>query len=158
MKKEQIEKDSPAAAKIRFWGELRDFGLTDSEKKRMLELFEKWFAESYDYDLAASRVLEKLVGIRPKSMSAFKSVYQSIGKKDTIGIRKFFGQVPDKEKLTRFIDNMFNEGKHENEITNAIILEAREQMGDRLDQVGVDKIRLWVLQEKVKLKIGEKNG
>ena len=162
--KQQIEKDSLAAAKVRFWGELRDLGLSQNEKEKLLQEFEKWYARSLDYDLAADRVLEKLVMSGKKSMS-FKEALNSIGKKydndiewnrlfGGDGIRKFFGFMSDKEKLTQFIDKMFNEGKREDQIVNAIALEAHDQMGEKFDSRGMDKVRLWVLEEKVKLKIG----
>jgi isocitrate dehydrogenase kinase/phosphatase len=165
IKQQQIKKDSLAAAKIRFWGELRSLGLSQDKKVRLLSDFEKWFNESLDYDMAANRVLETIMAM--KSMPTFKEVLNSLGDKDKISwerlldkdsIEKLFGLLSNKQKLVNFIDKMFNEGKHENEITNAIILEAREQMGDKLDSVGIDKVRLWVLEEKVKLNIGNKNG
>jgi hypothetical protein len=151
----KINKDGLAAAKVSFWGELRDLNLTQEQRIKLLEEFVRQYQRSMDYDIAAGKVLDSLMAM--KSVPTFKEVFHSIGKKQNT-VEKMFGSNSDKQKIVNFIDKMFSEGVHENQITNTILLEAREQMGDKLDSAGIDTIRLWVLEEKVKLKIGDKNG
>jgi hypothetical protein len=155
MTKQKINKDSLAAAKVRFYGEIRNLGLSQSKRQELLEEFERAYNSSLDYDLASNRVLEHLMAM--KSVPTFKEALNSIGKKNN-SLEKAFGSSSDKQKVINFIDKMFSQGAHENQITNTIIMEAKEQMGDKLDSTGIDTIRLWVLEEKVKLKIGDKNG
>ena len=145
MKKQQIDKDSLATAKIRFWGELRDLGLSQSKKEKLLTEFERWFDESLDYDLASNHVLETIMSM--KSMSAFKEVFSSIGQKK---INKGFFEN-EQDKARRMIDEEFKSGKREIDILDDLLLSVQRSFGRSLEQFEIDRLRYLVIDEKVKL-------
>jgi len=56
------------------------------------------------------------------------------------------------ERMRAMIDEYLFEGKNEVEITNALMTLASEQMGDKFTQDVADKLKAWVLEEKIKLR------
>lgn len=62
------------------------------------------------------------------------------------------GSGAELKRLQDAIDKLFLEGKNEVEITNALMMLASEQMGDKFTEDATDKIKAWVLEEKIKLR------
>jgi hypothetical protein len=143
-----IQKESLIVAMWRFRHELEDAKISESEKIRLLAEFKKWFERSLDYDLASARVLENVLAI-PKSMT-FREHWKSMGEVNKLFGFKDEGKI-EYNKLVEVVDKGFLEGQHENNIVNGLIVDFSNQLGDRMTDAFVDKIRYWVLQEKVKL-------
>ena len=144
----QIQKFSLIVAQQQFWRELKDLGLSDKERMRLMEKFKESFNRSYDYDLAASSVLEDLVNAK-KEMT-FKEVFGSIGKKKiSKGLFDFLSG--EQGKARRMIDEEFEAGKREVDILDALLLAGSNFYKRPLTQEETDKLRFLVISEKVKL-------
>ena len=63
---------------------------------------------------------------------------------------------PEIKKLFDLIDKKLLEGVEEGALINALIEDARKNMAGPFKEEHADKIRFWVLQEKVRLKEGGK--
>jgi hypothetical protein len=62
------------------------------------------------------------------------------------------GSNSELERMRTIIDEYLIEGKNEVEITNALMMVASEQMGDKFTQDVADKLKTLVLEEKIKLR------
>jgi len=62
------------------------------------------------------------------------------------------GSNSELECMRTIIDEYLIEGKNEVEITNALMMVASEQMGDKFTQDVADKLKTLVLEEKIKLR------
>ena len=66
------------------------------------------------------------------------------------------GTNTELERLRTMVDEYFLEGKNEVEITNALIATMSKKLGDKFTQDFADKLKMWVLEEKVKLRAQKK--
>jgi hypothetical protein len=62
------------------------------------------------------------------------------------------GSNSELERLRKMVDESFIEGKGEKEITKELLAAASKNMGDKFTQDVADKLKVWVLEEKIKLR------
>jgi len=146
MKKETIQKMSLLVALKQFHEEIADLKISSSEKQKAMQEFKQAYERSLDYDLAVDRVIPKLA---PEFKSrTFKSFWNVLNG-DT-DIRKGFFTT-EESKLRGAIANGFKEGLTEVAVINALVLNASEFFKRPPTQIETDKIRYYVISEKIKL-------
>lgn len=57
----------------------------------------------------------------------------------------------EREKLNAAIEKLFIEGKDETTIIDGLLLLVREQMGNRLNEKGIEQVKGWVKEVKLRL-------
>jgi len=68
----RIKKQSLIIATYQFQNELKELNVLQSDRKKYIEEFVRWFNESFDYDLASSRVFDSIMSRVGKKDNHFK--------------------------------------------------------------------------------------
>jgi len=147
MKKEEVRKMSLLVALKQFHEEIADLKISSSDKQRAMQEFKQAFERSLDYDLAVDRVIPKLA---PEFKSrTFKSFWDVLN--GSTDIRKGFFST-EESKLRNAIADGFKEGLTEVAVINALILNASNFFKRPPTQDEIDKLRYFVISEKIKLR------
>ena len=132
-------------ALVQFRREIGELNLPPEKRISAMEKFKKFFLRSFDYDLATTRVFDDLM-----FQKSFKDVW-----KEMPTINKLFGfnqaGVAELDRMRTYIDRQLKAGIEAAQIINQLTYDARENLGIKFTASLEERIKLWVLQEKVKL-------
>ena len=128
-----------------FRNELKPLELEQTQKIQAMEVFRRHFLRSFSYEMARDAAFDIIM--RQKS---FKDVW-----KHFVPVEKLFGfnavGTSELERMRGFIDQQLKTGVEAAQIINQLSYDARQKLGTDFTSSFGERIKLWVLQEKIKL-------
>lgn len=88
------------------------------------------------------------------NLGIFAAIFAAIFGVTYGGYKLISGSMENSEvrRVKEFIDKLFLEGENEVTITNALIVDASKDLGEKFSQDVIDRIKAMVLEEKIRLR------